>query len=287
MKVKTAVITAAGERQRHLPLQTLIDRDSVARPVLAILLNEILTANIEQVCLIVRPGDAEVYKDAVPEHRGLLSFVVQPEPLGYADALWRAKEFVGSEPFLHLVGDHLYVGNGKNCAAELIAVAEQEECSVSGVRATHERFLSSFGVIGGQPVPRRPGLYRVESVLEKPTPTTAEQKLIVPGLRSGHYLAFFGMHVLTPAVMDILGELARNQSQRPATLSDALALVPGKERYFGLQVSAERYDLGASYGLFTSQLALALSGQDREEVLSLLVSMLATDHLQNKVSRSA
>ena len=48
-------------------------------------------------------------------------------------------------------------------------------------------------------------LYEVETVIEKPTPTEAEQKLVVPGLRAGNYLCFFGMHVLTPSVMEILG----------------------------------------------------------------------------------
>ena len=48
-------------------------------------------------------------------------------------------------------------------------------------------------------------LYRIDTVIEKPTPTEAEQRLVVPGLRAGHYLCFFGMHVLTPTVMDFLG----------------------------------------------------------------------------------
>ena len=65
-------------------------------------------------------------------------------------------------------------------------------------------------------------LYLVEDVLEKPTPTEAEQRLVVPGLRAGHYLCLFGMHVLTPVIMEILaGQVAR------ANAGDSDRLGPG------------------------------------------------------------
>jgi UTP--glucose-1-phosphate uridylyltransferase len=99
----------------------------------------------------------------------------------------------------------------------------------------------------------------------------------VPGLRSGHYLAFFGMHVLTPSVLDAIGRMLIDDPERRVTLSDALAAIAAQQRYLALQVNAERYDLGAKYGLLTSQLALALASTDRDEVLSMLVTMLANE----------
>lgn len=280
MKVTKAVITAAGERQRRLPLQTIIDRDGTSRTVLAVLLNEVLKTHIDEVCVVVWPGDEAAYAEAVPEHRDVLRFVRQDEPAGYGDALLRARSVVGDNAFLHLVGDHLYVdAPGEGCAAELVKVAEAESCSVSAVRPTHERLIGSFGVVDGEPVGGASNLYRVAHVVEKPTPTVAEQRFIVPGLRSGHYLAFFGMHVLTSAVLDILADLRRTPEARP-TLSDALGILAGNERYLAWQVSAERYDLGAPYGLLTSQLALALSGEDRDEVLALLVNLLASTQVR-------
>lgn len=274
MWTKKAVITAAGAQQRRLPLQTLVDRDGVSRTVLSILVREILSARIEQICVVVAPGDEALYSEALAEHRDLVCFIPQTEPRGYGDAIWRAREFVGRESFLHLVGDHIYL-NG--CAAELVRLAEAEQSCVSAVRATHERLLSSFGVVGGRAVGGRSGLYQVDTVLEKPTPTVAEQRAIVPGLRAGHYLAFFGMHVLTPGVLDVLGRLLAEAPERRVTLSDALAVTATHEKYLALQVSAERYDLGAQYGLLTSQLALALASTNRDEVLSMLVTMLANE----------
>ena len=70
---------------------------------------------------------------------------------------------------------------------------------ISAVQVTRENLLPLYGTVGGQPVSGKPGLYRIDTVVEKPTPTEAEQRLVVPGLRSGQYLCFFGMHVLTPA----------------------------------------------------------------------------------------
>jgi UTP--glucose-1-phosphate uridylyltransferase len=82
--------------------------------------------------------------------------------------------------------------------------------------------LPYYGAVGGTRVPREQNLYKVEAVLEKPTPTQAEQTLIVPGLRSGQYLCFFGMHVLTPTVFDLLASLGESGRQQ---LSPALGVV--------------------------------------------------------------
>jgi UTP--glucose-1-phosphate uridylyltransferase len=273
MQVRKAVITAASRASRHLPLQTLVDRDGESRTVLAILLREIAAARIERVCVVVHPGDEEAYAEAVSDPAGPVVFIPQENPRGYGDAILRAKNFIADEPFLHLVGDHLYVGG--HCAAALVKMAEAEQCAVSAVRATHESLLSSFGVVGGQPEAGKSGVWRIDAVLEKPTPTTAEQKLIVAGMRAGHYLAFFGMHALTPGILPILEELVSVTPE--ATLSDSLAVLARKERYLAVQVPAERYDLGSRYGLLTSQLALALSSAHRDEVLSMLVQLLAAD----------
>ena len=112
-------------------------------------------------------------------------------------------------------------------------------------------------------------------MLEKPTPTEAEQRLIVPGLRAGHYLCFFGMHVLTPGVMELLEEEVARPRQAPVHLSSALNKLAQRERYLACELQGRRYDIGAKYGLLAAQLALGLDGQDRSEVLSGLVELLA------------
>jgi UTP--glucose-1-phosphate uridylyltransferase len=283
MNVTKAVITAAGPRQRTLPLQTLIDRDGVEKSVLRILLEEVLSAGIEEICLVVRPGDERAYAEVAGEHAGRLHFVHQAQPLGYGHALFCAHPFVGQTPFLHLVGDHLYVSRGEHgCAQQLVETAAITACSVSAVQATRENLLPYYGAIGGRRLAGALGLYQIETVIEKPTPTVAEQQLIIPGLRAGHYLCFFGMHVFTPTVMEILTEQigeATAVGEAPAnggfTLAAALAVLARREQYLAVELSAARYDVGVKYGLLTAQLALALSGREREEVLTRLLELLA------------
>jgi UTP--glucose-1-phosphate uridylyltransferase len=279
VKIRKAVITAAGRRQQALPVQTVVDRDGVEKSVLAILVEEALDAGAEEVAVVVAPGDVAPYARAAGDRAAALRFVVQDQPLGYGHAVYCARDFVDQAPFLHLVGDHLYVGaDGTGCARHLVAVAEAEDCTVSAVQATREHLLSHYGVVGGRRLPGQRHLYAVETVAEKPTPTEAELRLVVPGLRSGHYLCFFGMHVLTPGVMDLLGREVE-RAAAGVTLSAALAALAGREKYLALEARGRRFDVGVKYGLLTAQLALALAGADRDEVLGRLVEVLAQREL--------
>jgi UTP--glucose-1-phosphate uridylyltransferase len=293
MKLSKAVITAAGRNQRTLPLQTLIDRDGIQKSVLAIIIEEVLRAHIEEICVVVCPGDEAAYADSVGEHAARLTFVPQHEPLGYGHALYCARDFVGGESFLHLVGDHLYVSRGAlGCAEQLVEVAQGESCAVSAVQASRESLLPYYGAVGGQRVPGRQDLYVIQDVIEKPTPTEAEQRLLVPGLRAGHYLCFFGMHILTPTVMEILETHivpdGRPQSLHAgATLALALAALASRERYLALERPWWRYDVGVKYGLLSAQISLALSGTDRDQVLTQLLELLALRELQRTGSDSA
>ena len=276
MEIKKAVITAAGKTQRTLPLQTLVDRDGQTKTALSILIEETIAAGVEEICVVVCPGDQEAYRTAAGKKQRRLHFVEQTQPLGYGHAILTARDFTGSEPFLLLVGDHLYVSaSNERCAQQLIQVAAAENCAVSAVQATHESKLPYYGAVGGHLVAGRSGLYEINQVLEKPTPTEAEQSLIVPGLRTGHYLCFFGMHVLTPAVMESLGLGLLQRPAGPVHLSVALAQLASRERYLAAELQGRRYDVGAKYGLLTAQLALALDGNDRDEVLNGLVELLA------------
>jgi UTP--glucose-1-phosphate uridylyltransferase len=276
MRVTRAVITAAGRSQHSLPLQRIVDRDGVPKSVLQIIVAESLRAGIDEVCVVVAPGAAEAYRVAAGDLASRLRFIEQAEPRGYGHAVYCARSFVGDAPFLHLVGDHLYLsGTGKGCAQQLVEVAHAEQCAVSAVQPTRESLLPYYGVVGGRRIAGHQDVYIVERVREKPTPTAAEQELIVPGLRAGHYLCFFGMHVLTPLVMEVLAEQLHLAGDAAIPLAAALDVLAGRERYLALANIGRRYDVGAKYGLLTAQLALALDGAERDEVLAQLVELLA------------
>lgn len=276
MNIRKAVITAAGRAQRTLPLQTLVDRDGQTKSALTIILEEVLQAGIEEIGVVICPGDQQAFATAAGAHAKRLQFIEQREPLGYGHAVQCAHKFTGGEPFLLVVGDHLYVARGaKSCAKQLVEMAAAESCVVSAVQATHESKLPYYGAVGARRLQGKAALYQVDQVIEKPTPTVAEQKLIVPGLRAGHYLCFFGMHVITASVMNLLDEAVQSAGGSGVQLSPALAKNAARERYLAAELSGRRYDIGVKYGLLTAQLALSLNGSDRDEVLVHLVELLA------------
>ncbi|MCA9260871.1 MAG: hypothetical protein KDA61_16770 [Planctomycetales bacterium] len=277
MKITKAVVTAANAAQRSLPLQRLVDRDGEEKTALQLILEEIASAGIDDVCVVVSPGEQSRLQQAAGSLGEHLRFVEQPAALGYGDALLRSKPFVKDEPFLHLVGDHLYLSRCEaTCAQQLVEVAAAEGCSVTAVQQTRETQLPFFGAVGGRRMPRRPQLYEITAVLEKPTPTQAEQSLLTAGLRSGFYLCVFGMHALTPLVRDLLEEeLSRVGPDQKLTLSPALAALGLRERYLAFEVNGARHDIGVKYGMLMAQLAHCLAGGDRDRILTELVQLLA------------
>lgn len=276
MKLTRAVVTAAGRSQRALPVQTVVDRDGVEKKALEIILDEAVDAGAEEVCLVVAPGDEPAYRAAAGAHAPRLAFVTQDEPLGYGHAVLCARGFTAEQPFLHLVSDHLYIARGATRSAKQVAdVARAEGCAVSAVQPTRESILRFYGAVGGRRVAGRPDLYEIQHVLEKPTPSEAEQVLTVPGVRAGFYLCFFGIHALTPLVMDILAEQSDRARGGPLDLSAALAELARRERHLALEVAGQRHNIGLKYGLLSAQLALALDGVDREKILTQIVELLA------------
>jgi len=276
MKISRAIITAAGKGQRNLPLQTLIDRDGQQKSILSVIIEEVTRAGINDICIVIHPEDEDAFRSVAGDYARQLSFAYQNEPQGYGHALWCARDFARGEPFLHLVGDHLFVSKtGTGCAQRVVEIAEAESCAVSAVQATREGLLPNFGTVSGKRIHGRNDLYTVDTVIEKPTPTEAEQRLIVPGLRAGYYLCFFGIHVLTPEVMAILDDEANNTvTGQLATISTALNQLAQKEKYLAFEMNDYRYNVGVKYGLLNAQLALGLSGKDRDEVIAMLMEML-------------
>lgn len=282
MVIKKAVITLASPSQRKLPLQTLIDKDGKGKSVLVIIIEETLQAGIDKIALIIHPGDENTYREVAGDYARHITFISQAEPLGYGHALLMAKDFVDNEAFLHLVGDHLYVSKSdKGCAWQLVQRAMKEECSISSVTPIRENAMFNYGVIGGKRVQGTSDLYKIDRVIEKPTPTEAEQRLFVPGLRAGHYLCFFGMHVFTSVIFGILSKrFVATKKGEKLNLSDTLNELAATEQYLAFEKNDWRYDVGTKYGLLKAQLALALSGQDKEQVLSDLLELLALRELK-------
>lgn len=273
MTIRKAVITAAGPGQGHLPLQTLVSPSGETQTAAAILLEEIFSNCIEKVAIIIAPGMERDFSAAIEDHVSNVTFIEQPSPLGYGHAVLCARHFIGQDPFLLMINDHLYLSKGeKSCLAQLLEVAKKSEGSVSAVQPTHESNLPYYGVVGGTRLSGGPGLYEVQHVIEKPTPTLAEQELIIPGLRAGNYLCFFGMHILTPQIMDILAA----QETSLKLLSPSLAELARKEKYLACEIEGLRFNIGEPLGLLRAQLGLALASDLRDEVMASMIELIAS-----------
>ncbi|HWE95260.1 MAG TPA: sugar phosphate nucleotidyltransferase [Tepidisphaeraceae bacterium] len=312
-KVRKAVITAAGRGTRQYPASAavqkemfpLVDRDGLTKPVIQIIGEEAIDSGIEQICIVTTPGDEQIYRDyfrrldgeaakafrgkdwAILESEKLgafgerLFFAEQQSPEGFGHAVFQAREFVGDEPFLLLLGDHVYISDTKDrCARQLIRVFEQYMLdAVTGVQLTVERDLHLFGTIRGAPVDAARGIYQAELIVEKPSVDTARERLATPSLPAGNYLSHFGMHVFSPRIFDSLEYLIRNDLREKGEIQLTAAqehLRGQSDKYWCLLTQGRRYDTGIPYGLMETQLALALNGVHRMEICEAIARILAT-----------
>jgi UTP--glucose-1-phosphate uridylyltransferase len=308
MRIKKAVITAAARGERLYPVADtiqkamlpVVDTDGLHKPVIQIIAEEAFASGIEEICIVCAPGDKERYVSSFTSLRDNLlksfksvewakeeadkithlldhtQYVEQTEALGYGHAVFTARQFVDNEPFLLMLGDYLYVSNlpGKRCADQLIELANQENSSVSAVNPTPEHQITRYGTITGKQLPNHTGVYEIEKLIEKPSLSVAELELQTPGLRVGYYLCFFGMHILTPTVFDIL-ENHIQQNGSNVLLTPALQELAQTEKYLALEVKGNRYDLSRRNGLLSAQIALGLAGKAKDETLNTMVELLA------------
>jgi UTP--glucose-1-phosphate uridylyltransferase len=277
LKIHKAVIPMAGPVHRDLPLQHITTGEGITRHVAALQIDELLGAGIRSVALIMAPGAKPFFEVLQAQFGEAVARIEQPSPEGFGDAILCAESWVGAEPFILQVCDHVFVTQtADSCTKQLISVAAEEDCSVSAVLPTPESELPYFGVVGGMRVGNTTDLYTVSTVLEKPTPTVAEEFCMVPGLRQGTYLGLFGTHVLTPRIFAILREQKQALAGRHGLgLTEALAVLANREKYLAREVSGLRLDLEGPFGLLRAQVALALHGPRRDEVLEILLEEVA------------
>jgi len=311
-KVRKAVITAAGRGTRQYPASTavqkemfpLVDRDGLTKPVIQIIGEEAIDSGVEEICIITQPGEEVHYRDyfrrlddnliksfrgkdwAILESEKLqafgerLHFAEQHSPEGFGHAVYQAKKFVGDEPFLLMLGDHLYISDVKDrCARQLIKVYEQYMLEVvTGVQPTLERQLHLFGVIKGNPIDPSKGIFKAELIIEKPAIEIAREKLSTPGIPAGNYMAHFGMHVFGPRIFDSLEYLIKNDLREKGEFQLTAAqehLRQNSDKYWIVNVQGQRYDTGIPYGLMETQLALALNGIHRTDICEAIARILA------------
>ena len=276
-KVRKALIPAAGFGTRLFPaskatkkeLFPVVDRDGIAKPAILLIVEEALSAGIEDVVIVVQEQDLEAFRSFFNDQLSIenfnklprafqeysrrvlelgrhVSFVTQAAQEGFGHAVYCARAALGGEPFLLMLGDHLYRSDGPaSCAKQLIDAYQRSGTSVVGLRRTPEAQLASFGTATGVWLePDR--LLNVTEFAEKPTAEYARTSLRAPGLPDGEYLTFFGEYVIAPRIFDLLEEHIRNNLRERGEfqLTSALDLLRQEEGFHGLVIDGRRFDIG-------------------------------------------
>ena len=256
-KVRKAVIPAAGFGTRLFPstkvvkkeLFPIIDRDGRAKPVIMAIVEEAVNAGIEEVAIVVQPEDKDLFVEFFcsspspqlwqklsPENREYskyiqdlgdrITFLTQEQQEGYGHAVFCAKDWVDNEPFLLLLGDHVYASNNDtSCAKQIIDVYQQVGKNVIGLTIMSADIIHKAGCVTGKwqdtdstnrldmaKLPRHPhnSILEITQVYEKPTLDYAQEHLRVSGLPDNEFLGVFGMYILESTIFDLLAEEITN-----------------------------------------------------------------------------
>jgi UTP-glucose-1-phosphate uridylyltransferase/mevalonate kinase len=276
-KVRKAVIPAAGFGTRLFPatkatkkeLFPIIDRDGIAKPAILIIVEEALEAGIEQVIIIVQKSDLDDFRSLFTEQisienynklppqfqeysRRLLeigrrvTFSVQSTQEGFGHAVYCARDIVGNEPFLLMLGDHIYRSDSNtSCSRQLLEAYQRYGQNLVGLRRTPEHQIGGFGTVTGVWLEDE-SLLSVSSFAEKPTTDFARTNLRVPGLPEGEYLTLFGQYIVKPKLFEYLREHIENnvREQGEFQLTSTLDRLRQEEGFLGLLIDGKRYDIG-------------------------------------------
>jgi UTP--glucose-1-phosphate uridylyltransferase len=230
---------------------------------------EALEAGIEEVIIIVQPDDLEDFRAffndqiSIENYNKLsrqsqeyarrildighrVTFVSQTAQEGFGHAVYCAHEAVGQEPFLLMLGDHIYRStSSRSCARQLLEAFNQHGISVLGLRNTPEVEIGNYGTATGVWIEGN-SLMNVTEFAEKPPVDYARTNLRVPGFPEDEYLTVFGQYVIKPQLFNYLAEnIANNVRERGEfQLTSALDRLRQEDGFLGLVMEGKRYDIG-------------------------------------------
>jgi UTP-glucose-1-phosphate uridylyltransferase len=276
-KVRKAVIPAAGFGTRLFPaskatkkeLFPIIDQDGIAKPAILLIVEEALQAGIEEIIIIVQKDDLADFQsffntqisienyNKLPPHfqeysRRILeigrqvTFVLQNTQEGFGHAVYSARQAVNNEPFLLMLGDHIYRSTTSiSCAQQLLDSYQLHGKSVVGLRLTPEDKIANFGTVSGVWIEPN-SLLNITEFAEKPTIEYAHSNLRIPYLPEDQFLTVFGQYILSPEVFNYLEENITNNIREHGEfqLTSALDRLRKDEGFQGLVMDGVRFDIG-------------------------------------------
>lgn len=272
-RIRKAVIPAAGLGTRFLPATKSVPKELlpiVDTPTIQYIVQEVVAAGIDTVVLITGKGKSKIvdHFDVYPELEEKLEregksdlaakvreasqlvrlvAVRQGAPRGLGHAVLCAKEIIGDEPFVVLLGDDL-VDSTVPCTKQMTDVYYQYRKSVVALMEIGEEDVSKFGICGGKKIAEK--VFELDSMVEKPRASEAPSRK-----------AIVGRYVLTPAIFDIL-ERTKVGKNGEIQLTDAMAELMRQEGFLGLEFDGYRYDAGDKFGFLQANIAYGMKNPE-------------------------
>ncbi len=274
MRVRKAIIPAAGLGTRLLPNTKSIPKEMIPlvdKPVIQYIVEEAVSAGVEEILIITNRGKSPIedYFDYSPDLEARLIqdgkekeaetvravadmadvyFLRQKETKGLGHAVWRARSFVGNEPFAVLLGDDIMLGE-KPVLKQLVEAAEANECSAVAIHQVPDELIVKYSSVK---LTERLGerVYRITDMNEKPL---LHEKL-------SDY-AILGRYVLTPAIFDILEHTAPGRNNE-IQLTDGMRELCHVEPMCGVDFEGRRYDTGNLKGYLEAIIDFALKNEE-------------------------
>ena len=281
--VRKAIIPVAGFGTRLYPATRTIKKDffpmpcpdGMVRPVILILLEELVKSGVEEICLVLgskeerqlykdffdRPlpdehlrklnAEAQEYENRILDIGKRLRYVYQYEKRGFGHAVYQAADFAGNEPVLLLLGDTLYRSStNKPCALQMIEEYERYNQLMVSIHPIPLAVVSHYGILSGVWEDKERTVLNVSVMQEKPKASYAEEFL---GVRNGEgqkeYYSVFGQYILTPDVFaqlasDIAAADEAGDTTKEIELTAALEAVRQKSGMIGVRLNGTMYDMG-------------------------------------------
>ncbi len=269
MRIRKAVLPVAGLGTRVLPASKVIPKEMlplVDKPTLQYIVEEAVAAGIEEIIFITSRSKRSIedHFDVFPELEAVLErkgkkrelaelhkiermasyvSVRQPQPLGLGHAILCARDLIGDEPFVVMLGDDL-VAPETPCLPRMIELYERYESTILSLFVSPPEQISAFGVAGISSI--EDDVVKVNFLVEKPKAEEAPSDL-----------AIAGRYVLTPDIFALL-ENTKPGANGEIQLTDAMQLQAAAGRCYGLRFNGIRYDTGNPLGYLTTSIAYAL-----------------------------
>ncbi|MEA5152578.1 MAG: UTP--glucose-1-phosphate uridylyltransferase GalU [Oscillospiraceae bacterium] len=274
MRVRKAIIPAAGLGTRLLPNTKSVPKEMlplVDKPVLQYIVEEAVAAGVEEILIITNRGKSPIedYFDYAPDlearliHDGKekeaetvrhvadmadVFFLRQKETKGLGHAVWRAKSFVGDEPFAVLLGDDIMLSE-KPVLQQLVEAAEKYECGAVAVHEVPDELIVKYSSVKLEDRLSE-SVYRIGDMNEKPT---LEEKF--------SNFAILGRYVLTPAIFDILQRTPPGRNNE-IQLTDGMKELCRLEPMCAVDFEGRRYDTGNLKGYLEAIIDFALKNEE-------------------------